>query len=423
MDDPRSVIERGLVRAGSDSYTLDSFYRRRDRKRARKRLTAGIVGLAIAVAMAVAGSAILRSAPEDKDVGGKGSRILREGEVLQVGGDGVTLVATDPATGHQRALFRCADCSYIPEVAANSEGGAALSSEGGWIAYEACGDDGGGGGACDTAGPGVGVWVVGADGPPIRVTSSGSGWNGWAWAWSPTKEQLAFVTERSGLAELVLLDPATDERTSVTTDEEIATLSWSPDGTQIAIASGYSGVYAVELATGELTSIYPDGTVNEDLSWSPDGTRLVFYDYDFSSDRERIIVVNADGSDRRVLVDEGNPHGPGAPGWSPDGTKIAYVRTPQESGSTRDLSFEVWVIGADGSDATRLFHGDCCIGRGVPNPSVGDWSDPVWSPDGSRIAFFDDADVPFGSQLVVNADGSGSPKVVDDVVVDGWIQG
>jgi Tol biopolymer transport system component len=422
MDDPRSVIERSLARVGSESYTLESFYRRRDRERRRQRIVAGVVGLSIALGIVVAGS-ILRSAPENPPAGTKGTPILREGEVLQVGGDGVTLVATDPATGHQRVLLRCADCSYIPEVAPNSEGGAALSSEGGWIAYEACGDDGGGGGACDTAGPGVGVWMVGADGPPIRVTSSGSGWNGWAWAWSPATEQLAFVTERSGLAELVLLDPATDERTSVTTDAEIATLSWSPDGTEIAIASGYSGVYVVELATGELTSIYPDGTVNEDLSWSPDGTRLVFYDYDFSSDRERIIVVNADGSDRRVLVDEGNPHGPGAPGWSPDGTKIAYVRTPQESGSTRDLSFEVWVIGADGSDATRLFHGDCCIGRGFPNPSVGDWSDPVWSADGSRIAFFDDVDVPFGSQLVVNADGSGSPKVVDDVVVDRWIQG
>ena len=421
MNDPRNVIERSLSRVGSESYTLESFYRRRDRKRARQRLAAGIVGLAIAIAIAAAGAAILRSAPEHLPAGTKGTPILREGEVLQVGDDGVTLVATDPATGHRRVLLRCADCSYIPEVAPNSEGGAALSSEGGWIAYETCGD--GTGNACDTTGPGAGVWVVGADGPPIRVTSSGSGWNGWAWAWAPATEQLAFVTERSGLAELVLLDPATDKRTSVTTQAEIATLSWSPDGTEIAIASGYSGVSVVDLATGESTSIHPDGTVNEDLSWSPDGRRLVFYDYDFTSDQERIIVVNADGSDRRVLVEGGNPHGPGAPGWSPDGTKIAYVRTPQESGSARDLSFEVWVIGADGSDATRLFHGDCCIGRGVPNPSVGDWSDPVWSPDGSRIAFFDDADVPFGRQLVVNADGSGSPKVVDDVVVDGWIQG
>ncbi len=419
MDDPRSVIDRSLSRVGSESYTLESFYRRRDRKRARQRLAAGIVGLTIAIAIAAAGAAILRSAPDHLPANTR-TPILREGEVLQVGDDGVTLVATDPATGHRRVLLRCADCSYIPEVAPNSEGGAALSSGRGWIAYETCGD--GTGNACDTTGAGAGVWVVGADGPPIRVTSSGSGWNGWAWAWSPATEQLAFVTERSGLAELVLLDPATDKRTSVTTQAEIATLSWSPDGTEIAIASGYSGVSVVDLATGESTSVHPDGTVNEDLSWSPDGRRLVFYDYDFTSDQERIIVVNADGSDRRVLVEGGNPHGPGAPGWSPDGTKIAYVRTPQESGSARDLSFEVWVIGADGSDATRLFHGDCCIGRGVPNPSVGDWSDPVWSPDGSRIAFFDDADVPFGRQLVVNADGSGSPKVVDDVVIDGWLQ-
>ena len=51
------------------------------------------------------------------------------------------------------------------------------------------------------------------------------------------------------------------------------------------------------------------------------------------------------------------------------------------------------------------------------------WWGPVWSPDGDRLAFFDDVDVPFGSQLVVNADGSGSPEQVDDVVVDGWIQG
>ena len=59
------------------------------------------------------------------------------------------------------------------------------------------------------------------------------------------------------------------------------------------------------------------------------------------------------------------------------------------------------MIGADGSDATRLFHTECCPGDG--------WG-PVWSPDGSRIAFWIYVDVPFNSQLVVNADGTGSPE-------------
>lgn len=396
MDDPRSVIERSLTRVGSESYTLESFYRKRNRKRARQRITAGIVGLSIAIVLAVVGSAILRSAPEDKDVGGKGPQILRKGEVLQLAdggrfltGNGVTLVATDRVTGHQRILHRCAECGFI--------GWFALSAEGGWIAYEpVCG------GECT---PGeIGLWVVGAHGPATRVTTTLP----WTKAWSPTRDQLAFVENRSGLSELVLFDPATDERTSITTDAGISALSWSPDGTAIAIASSSSGVSVIDLGTGRSTALGPVGEVDV-MSWSPDGTRLVLNE--FREDRNRIVVVNADASGRRVLVDQ---QAPGAPAWSPDGSTIAYVRTPFDPGSTRKFSFEIWVIGIDGADATRLFHGDCC---------VNDWSGPVWSPDGTRLAFWNDVDVRYGRLLVVNADGSGSPKRVDELEFDGWLQG
>ena len=391
MDDRRSVIERSLARVDSQSYTLESFYRKRERKRARKRVAAGIVGLSIAIVLAVVGSAILRSAPEDKDVGRKGPQILRNGEVLQLADDGVTLVATDRVTGHQRILHRCAECRFVLRFA--------LSAEGDWIAYDPfCG------GECT---PGeLGLWVVGADGPATRVTTNLPS----TWAWSPTRDQLAFV-DRSVLSELVLFDPATDERTSITKEAGISALSWSPDGTAIAIASSSSGVSVIDLGTGRSTALGPVGEVDV-MSWSPDGTRLVLDDV--REDRNRIIVVNADASGRRVLVDQDAPEGPGAPVWSPDGTRIAYVRTPLQPGSTRRFWFEVWVIGADGTDATRLFHGDCCIG---------DWSGPVWSPDGTRLAFFDDVDVRYGRLLVVNADGSGSPKRVDELEFDGWLQG
>jgi hypothetical protein len=396
MDDPRSVIERGFARVESESYTLESFYRRRDRKRTRQRLAAGVVGLAIAIGIAVAGSAILRSAPEKSPAGTRGTPVLREGEVLQVVdpfGPTATLVATDPATGHQRTLRGCSGrCGWIQEFAP--------STDGGWIAWEeSCGSAG----CVTTEG---GLWVAGAEGSAIPVTSSAhppDPLRGWIWAWSPAADQLAFATGRSGLAELVLFDPETGERTSLTAVDGISALSWSPDGTAIAIASPSSGVSIIDLATGRSTSIARIGTIEDhDLSWSPDGTRLVL------ASHGSIIVVSADGSDRRVLVDHG---GQGEPAWSPDGTRIAYLRTP---GSARDVSLEAWVIGADGSEPTRLFHGECCIG---------DWWGPFWSPDGNRIAFFDDVDVPFGSFLAVNADGTGSPEQVDDVVVDGWIQG
>jgi Tol biopolymer transport system component len=393
MNDPRSVIERSLSRVGSESYTLESFYRRRDRKRTRQRLAAGVVGIAIAIGIAVTGSAILRSAPDHLPADTRGP-ILRQGEVLQVvdeNSDSASLVATDPATGRQRILHGCTECGWINDFA--------LSTEGGWVAWEQMCNP-----AACSANNKPGIWVVGADGPEIHVATPPDAFGGgWIWAWSPAADQLAFATGRSGLAELVLFDPSMGERTSVTTVEGISALSWSPDGTAIAIASPSSGVSIFDIATGRSTSIARIGTVEDhDLSWSPDGTRLVL------ASHGSIIVVSADGSDRRVLVDHGAS---GPPAWSPDSTRIAYLGT---SGSGRRASPEVWVIGADGSDATRVFHAECCPGEG---------SGPVWSPDGSRIAFWIYEIVPFNSQLVVNADGTGSPEQVDDVVVDGWIQG
>ena len=401
MDDPRSVIERGLARAGSESYTLESFYRRRDRKRARTRFTAGVVGLAIAIAVAVVGSTILRSAPQDKDVGTKGPQILRDGEVLQVVdqfGDSATFVATDLATGTQRLLHRCAvpsgdpNCGFIDEFA--------LSAEGGWIAWEQ-GCTGGGTESCTS-----GLWVGGPDGLPVQVTSSGGTDSaGWIWAWSPATEQLAFATQRSGSAELVLLDPATRERTSIPTVTGISSLSWSPDGNNIAVASPSSGASVVDLRTGGTTEIGQVGAV-EAVSCSPDGTRLVLDES--SGGRDRIIVVDAVGSGRRILVDQDALQDLSAPVWSPDGTRIAYVRTPRNGASS-----EVWVVGADGTGEARLFQGEwCCID--------GPWG-LVWSPEGDRIAF-NDRDVMFG-RFVVNADGTGSAEQIDEVVVDGWIQG
>ena len=52
------------------------------------------------------------------------------------------------------------------------------------------------------------------------------------------------------------------------------------------------------------------------------------------------------------------------PVWSPDGRRIAFVR-----------NWQVWVMNADGSGQRRLTR------NGARN------FDPVWSPDGQRIAF------------------------------------
>ena len=98
-----------------------------------------------------------------------------------------------------------------------------------------------------------------------------------------------------------------------------------------------------------------------------------------------IYVMNADGSAQRRLTR--NPASDGAPVWSPDGRKIAFVN----GGDPPLGNSEVFVMNADGSGQRRLTH----FGRQA-----------LWSPDGRMIAFrsFGAGNVEI---YVMNVDGTG----------------
>ncbi len=88
----------------------------------------------------------------------------------------------------------------------------------------------------------------------------------------------------------------------------------------------------------------------------------------------RIYVMNADGSDVTALSPEEVDDT--APVWSPNGRKIAFV-------SQRDGNREIYVMDAD---CVSLPEG---CGSNVVNVSrhpADDWT-PAWSPDGSQLAF------------------------------------
>ena len=131
-----------------------------------------IVGLAIAIVIAVAGSAILRSAPENIHPRARRERrSFVKARCSRSRTTVVTLVATDPATGHQRVLHRCADCHRRWQ---SEEVRPLIRRRLDRLRNVRCG-----GGAMRHRPDGAGVWVVGADGPPIRVTSSGIDRPGW----------------------------------------------------------------------------------------------------------------------------------------------------------------------------------------------------------------------------------------------------
>ena len=89
-------------------------------------------------------------------------------------------------------------------------------------------------------------------------------------------------------------------------------------------------------------------------TWSPDGSRIAFIRRDKSATHDGLkpldlFVMNADGSNRTRLTDTRRDEH--APNWSPDGTSIVFERNIYwDPGASTDLC----TIASDGSADTQL---------------------------------------------------------------------
>jgi cytoskeletal protein RodZ len=122
--------------------------------------------------------------------------------------------------------------------------------------------------------------------------------------------------------------------------------------------------------TGDLriVSILEDGARNYHVKPSPDGARIAF---DSDRDGERgVYVANADGSGVRRIS------GPGfaaVPSWSPDGTRLAFVRGEP---AARGRVWNLWVLDLASNASVRL----TSHRYGQP------WG-ASWFPGGRRLAY------------------------------------
>jgi len=103
-------------------------------------------------------------------------------------------------------------------------------------------------------------------------------------------------------------------------------------------------------------------------------------------------TISGDGTGTANLTNDAPMELQGRAAWSPDGTQIAYSVEV-------DGNADIYVIEADGSSRTRL----------TTDPGVDDT--PVWSPDGSRIAFISDRANGEFDIFTMAADGSDLQKI------------
>jgi Tol biopolymer transport system component len=240
----------------------------------------------------------------------------------------------------------------------------------GWIAF----------GEADGSGMGIVAVDPGSPNHHVKLTAHG----GEPVAWSQDGSKLLFRRwgrrgdRRVGLFVL----NADGSETRVTRDGFDTGGSFSPDGSQVVYARdifsrpGPWGIYVVDSSGGTPRLIAKDPDAGRAPSilrapvFSPDGTRIAYVGG--SGDNSLSLwLMTADGTDRRVLLDDDQPPLKGFVGWiyhldwSPDGTRLAF----ELRGGPHN---RIYVVGVDGTGLTLVAR---------------DGLNPHWSPDGSRLSF------------------------------------
>jgi len=130
-----------------------------------------------------------------------------------------------------------------------------------------------------------------------------------------------------------------------------------------------------------------------EFSSAPDGARIAYTTQE-GPQATALWAINSDGTGRIRLSPAGDPSGYATPAWSPAGDVIAYVLRgviPNGTGGVTLGTSKLWAVTPDGKALGRIY------GRG---DEVG--FAPVWSPDGTHLAFREQVDAQNNAAVVLS---------------------
>lgn len=273
------------------------------------------------------------------------------------------------------------------------------------------------------------IFLINDDGTGmVRLTTSPTGneFDSANAVFSPDGTQLVFETMRNrededneNTGEIYRMGRDGGNVTRLTHDNHYdSSPNWSANGATILFAgerpdpklytmSSADGSSIAELQVGD------GGSEDWSPSYSRDGTRITFI-RNLGGGHRAVFVANADGSNAHNLTTR--PCSCSSPHWSPDGLKIVYA-----SDHHKPISFELEIYVMDAEDTNGDREGDHRLRLTNDGPSI--MSDcPVFSPDGTRIAYSNNSSGRFDIYFV---DVSGLNKTLfasygDNCFVSDW---
>ena len=134
---------------------------------------------------------------------------------------------------------------------------------------------------------------------------------------------------------------------------------WSPNGRMLAVTIlndrkkpiNASAIYLISANGKTVRRLTPPKLNAGNPDWAPNGKRIVFNSFYEGQSESELYTIRPDGTGMHRLRKEDKNNYAFDPVWSPDGGRIAFVH------ASKTTPPHIWSIGADGKNLRQETHG------------------------------------------------------------------